>query len=63
MDSAPDHLRRLRDLESRHEEVLRKLDELEKRIVRVLAEQSANDKARIELARDAGGPPRPMGMQ
>lgn len=62
MDSAPDHLRTLRDLESRHEEVLRRLDELETRILRVLAEQSAQGKSPAELPRGPGGGARPSGM-
>ncbi len=61
MDSAPDHLRTLRDLESRHEDVLRRLDELETRILRVLAEQSAQAKSPPELPRGPGGGARPRG--
>lgn len=59
METAPDHVRRLRELESRHEEVLRRLDDLEKRIVRVLAEQSAKGKAGTELPQGSGGHFRP----
>lgn len=59
MDSASDHLQALRELECRHEEVLRRLDELEKRITRVLAEHAAGGKPHADFLRNpaAPGPP------
>lgn len=61
MDSASDHLQTLRELECRHEEVLRRLDELEKRITRVLAEQATGGKPRADFSRNPVNPGPPTG--
>lgn len=55
MSLSPEHLKAIQDLESRHDQLLEMLAELEKRVASVLAEcQSARPAAAV------GSPPQPV---